>query len=143
VLKVLLHRSGEATAYLKCSDLPVEVSLDGLVRLASFLGGVRVQMVNTAVRVDSDFDEALVSDATDWIVVQWHYGRNGAREISGPAFNITFKTWFGELARIYMRHHGDSLKPRLEVQEEPGKTLPVAFAEKIDPTFVPGRSRIE
>jgi len=134
VLEVFLHRGGKVTCYLKCSDCPVEVSLVGLVGLSSFLGGVRNCIVNAAVSVDSDF-EGLVPDVPDWIVSQWHYGRNGAREISGPAFNVSFTTWFGELARIYMRHSGQLFKPRLEIQEKPRKTLPVAFAEKIDPTF--------
>lgn len=144
VLKVFLHCGGKITCYLKCSECPVEVSLDGLVGLSSFLGGVRVRIVNAAVSVDSDFDEGLIPDVPDWIVSQWHYGRNGAREISGPAFNVTFTTWFGELARIYMRHSSKLLKPRLEIHEKPRKTLPVAFAEKIDPFFsVSRRSRVE
>ena len=144
VLEVFLHRGGKVTCYLKCSDCPVEVSLDGLVGLSSFLGGVRICIVNATVSVGSDFDEGLVPDVCDWIVAQWHYGRNGAREISGPAFNVSFTTWFGELARIYMRHSGQLFKPRLEIHEKPRKTLPVAFAEKIDPTFsVSRRSRVE
>lgn len=144
VLKVFLHRMDKITAYLKCSDCPVEVSLDSLVSLSSFLGGVRVRLVDTAVSVDPDFDRRLVPDVCDWIVAQWHYGRNGACEISGSAFNVTFRTWFGELARIYMRHSGQLFKPRLEIHGKPRKTLPVAFAEKIDPTFsVSRRSRVE
>jgi len=135
VLQVFLHRGGKITCYLKCSDCPVEVSLGSLVSLSSFLGGVRVRMINAAVSVDPDFDERLVPDVSDWIVLQWHYGRNGAGEISGPAFNVTFNTWFGELARIYMRRCGKLVKPRLEIHEKPGKTLQVAFAEKINPTF--------
>ena len=135
VLKVVLHRNGKVTSYLGCSECPVEVSLDGLVRLVSFLGGVRIRLVDTATSIDSEFDEQMVSDVCDWVVVQWHYGRDGAREISGPAFNVTFKTWFNELARIYMRHDGQLLKPRLEVIETPKKTLPEAFAEKIDPYY--------
>lgn len=144
VLEVVLHRGGKVTAYLKCSECPVEVSLDGLVSLSAFLGGVRACLVNAAVSIDPDFDRCLVPDVSDWIVAQWHFGRNGVREISGPAFNVTFSTWFGDLARIYMRRHGQLFKPRLEIHEKPRKTLPVAFAEKIDPTFsVSRRSRVE
>jgi len=135
VLKVVLHRNGKVTAYLKCSECPVEVSLSGLASLASFLGGVRIRIVDTATSIDPQFHEQTIPDVSDWIVVQWHYGRNGAREISGPAFNVTFTTWFSELARIYMRHNGQLLKPRLEVIETPKKTLPEAFAEKIDPYY--------
>jgi hypothetical protein len=135
VLKVVLHCSGKVTSYLKCSECPLEVSIDGLARLASFLGGIRIRLIATAASLNHEFDEQTVPDACDWVVSQWHYGRDCAREISGPAFNVTFKTWFNELARIYMRHNGQLLKPRLEVIETPKKTLPEAFAEKIDPYY--------
>jgi len=144
VLEVALHMGGKVTAYLKCANCPVTVSLDSLVSLSSFLGGVRVRMVDVAGLVESGFDESLVPDVSDWIVSQWHYGRDGAYEISGPAFNVTFRTWFNELARIYMRRRGQSFKPRLELHEKPRKPLQVAFAEKIDPAFsVLRRSRVE
>jgi hypothetical protein len=131
VLRVFLHHNGKVTAHLKCSDCPVEVSVSGLVDLASFLGGVRIRMVARAVHLDQLFEEQMMPEVSDWMVVQWHYGRDGACEISGPAFNVTFRTWFGELARIYMRRRGNVLKPRLEVVESPRKTLQQAFVEKI------------
>jgi hypothetical protein len=135
VLQVVLHEGGKVTAYLKCADRPVEVSLDGLVSLSSFLGGVRARLVDLAVSFESSFDRTFVPDVSEWIVSQWHYGRDGVREISGPAFNVTFSTWFGELARIYMRRSGQLSRPRLEILEKPRKSLQIAFAEKIDPTF--------
>lgn len=144
VVKVVLHRGGKVTCHLACGECPVEVSLEGLVSLSSFLGGVRIRIVTAAVSVDPDFDERLVPDVSDWIVAQWHYGRDGAYEISGPAFNVSFRTWFGELARIYMRHKGELFKPRMEIHELPRKKLALAFAEKIDPAFsVSRRSGVE
>ena len=68
-----------------------------------------------------------------WTVVQWHYGKDGKREISGPAFNVTFKTWAGALSRIYMKKSNHLFKIRMEVTETPRKTLPQAFAEKMNP----------
>lgn len=138
ILTVVLHHNGKITSYLGCSNCPIEVSIGGLVSLASFLGGVRTCIVEFARSVDPGLNEQIVPDVSDWIVVQWHYGRDGAQEISGPAFNVTFRTWFGELARIYMRHSGQFFKPRLEVVERPRKTLPQAFAEKIDPNYKGG-----
>ena len=135
ILKVVLHRNGKVTSYLKCSNCPVEVSLVGLAGLASFLGGVRIRLIDYAISVNPQFEEQMVPEVNNWIVVQWHYGRDGAQEISGPAFNVTFKTWFNELARIYMRRSGQSFKLRLEVVETPRKTLSQAFAEKINPYY--------
>jgi hypothetical protein len=133
ILSVVLHHNGKITSYLKCSECPIEVSLDGLVGLASFLGGIRMRLVDFATSLNSQFEEQLVPKAEDWTVVQWHYGRDSKREISGPAFNITFKAWCNELARIYMRRSGHLYKARLEKIEKPRKPLPEAFAEKIDP----------
>ena len=135
VLKMVLHRNGKITSYLKCSKCPIEVSIDGLVSLAAFLGGVRVQLVNSATSSNSHLEEQMVPGVDDWIVVQWHYGRDGRREISGPAVNVTFKTWCNELGRIYLRNSDRMLKARIEVVETPRKKLPQAFAKKIDPYF--------
>jgi hypothetical protein len=66
-------------------------------------------------------------------VVQWHYGKDGKREISGPAFNVTFITWADTLARIYMKKKGQLFKARMETVEEPRKTLPEAFDQKMNP----------
>ena len=66
------------------------------------------------------------------MVVQWHYGKDGKREISGPAFNVTFRTWAGTLARIYMKKSNHLFKIRMEMMETPRKTLPQAFAEKMN-----------
>ena len=135
VLHVVLHRLDTVTARLKCAECPVTVSLESLTSLAAFLGGVRARLVDMAISFDPNFAEDSVLDVPDWVVLQWHYGRDGALEISGPAFNVSFRNWFGELARIYMRHERKLLKPRMEVNEKPKKSLALAFAEKIDPTF--------
>jgi hypothetical protein len=134
-LMLTVHKGDKVSARLKCSECPLEVSLDGLARLLTFLGGIRIRLTNTIISLDSSMNELLVPDACDWIVVQWHYGRDGTCEISGPAFNVTFRTWFKELARIYMRHCGRQMKPRLEVIETPRKSLVEAFGEKIRPYY--------
>jgi hypothetical protein len=135
MLSVVLHHNGKITSYLKCSECPIEVSLDGLVGLASFLGGIRMHLVDSAISLNPQFTEETVPRIEDWIVVQWHYGRDSKREISGPAFNVTFKTWYNELARIYMHHNGQKHRIRLEVVQEPNKPLPETFAEKLDPYY--------
>jgi hypothetical protein len=129
VLKVSLHRNGRVTCYLRCSDCPIAITIEGLVALSAFLGGVRSYIADTLAKTKSS--ENVVPGVPKWIVTQWHYGRDGAREISGPAFNVTFSTWCGELARVYMRRRGRLFRARLEVLEKPKKTLPAIFAEKI------------
>jgi len=135
ILKIVLHRNEKVTSYLKCSRCPVEVSIEGLVSLAAFLGGVRSRLADYIISHNSQFEDEMIPQVEDWMVVQWHYGRDGRREISGPGVNVTFKTWCDELARIYLRNSDTLLKGRLELVEEPRKPLSQAFAEKIDPNF--------
>ena len=134
-LKPVLHHNGKVTTYLKCSNCPVEVSIEGLVSLASFLGGFRIRLVDQNISSDPQFERLIVPRVEDWVVTQWHYGKDGIREFSGPAFNVTFKTWCNKLARIYLKNSSKLLKGRLEIIEEPRKTLSQVFEEKINPKF--------
>ena len=130
-LTVRVHRNSKVTAYLKCSRCPIEVTLQSLSSLSAFLGSVRKQL--TDLTKGNAYPDNEIPDVTNWVVVQWHYGKDGIREISGPSFNVTFSTWFEELARIYMRKRGHLSKPRFEIVEKPRKTLAEAFADKIQP----------
>lgn len=132
-LKTILHHNGSVTAHLKCSNCPVEVSFEGLVSLVSFLGGIRAQLTGVA---DFNKKEIEVPRVEDWLVVQWHYGRDGRYEFSGPTLNVTFKIWCANLARIYLKNIDNQLRGRLEIVENPKKTLPELFEERINPNFV-------
>ena len=135
-LKTVLHHNEKVTAHLKCSKCPVEVSIEGLVSLASFLGGIRRQLINSHIRSDLQFEEKKIPRVEDWLVVQWHYGRDGRYEFSGPTLNVTFKIWCDNLARIYLKNIDNQLRGRLEIVEKPKKTLPELFKERINPKFV-------
>jgi hypothetical protein len=132
LLRIVQYKNGKFVFYLKCSHCPIEVTPEGLVDLASFLGGVRENLLSKLEKSLNLFDKLSIPDVGSWIVVQWHYGKDGQREISGPAFNVTFKTWVGNLARIYMKKNRKLFRMRMEVVETPRKTLPQAFTEKMD-----------
>ena len=135
-LTIVLHHNGKVTTHLKCSKCPVEVSIKGLVSLASFLGGIRRQLIGSHILSDLQFEENKIPRVEDWLVVQWHYGRDGRYEFSGPTLNVTFKIWCANLARIYLKNVDNQLRGRLEIVENPKKTLPELFEERINPNFV-------
>jgi hypothetical protein len=131
-LKVILHRTGSVSFYLGCSNCPIQVSVEGFLRLASFLGGARNELLATAKAISPLFSQETLPEVTDWTVVLWHYGRDSAQEFSGASFNVTFKMWCGELARIYLHHYEQSSRVRLEVVQRPEKPLQQAIAEKLN-----------
>ncbi len=135
-LTTVLHHNGKVSAHLKCSNYPVDVSIEGLVSLASFLGEIRGQLIASHSLLKLKFEESKIPRVEDWLVVQWHYGRDGRYEFSGPTLNVTFRTWCNNLARIYLKNIDNQLRGRLEVVEKPRKTLQAIFEERINPNFV-------
>jgi hypothetical protein len=128
-LKVFLHRTGTVTCYLKCSVYPVELTPEGLADLSAILGKIQTRLEDAMCAVSEDKSNP-VPEVSQWVVTQWHCGKDGKREISGKSFNITYKTWSGALVRIYLKRHGKRFRPRKEIIEQPRKPLPYAFTEK-------------
>lgn len=91
-----------------CSNRPVAVDVEGLTHLYSVLCGVRAEYLNSS----------SVPHVDEWIVKQWHYGRDSMNSVSGFSFELSFHDWFGNLIRIYTRHGVDG-KVRLERVENP------------------------
>jgi hypothetical protein len=134
-LKTVLHHNGKVTIYLKCSRCPITVTIEGLVSLASFLGGIRERLFGSCASSKIEITLNEIPKVEDWLVVQWHYGRDGKCEFSGPTLNVTFRSWCASLARIYLKNIDNKLRGRLEIVEEPKKKLTKIFEERINPNF--------
>ncbi len=130
-LSVFLHRTGSVTCYLKCSRHPIEVTPEGLVNLTAILGKVSLFLENAAESSSFLYKRSVVPEVSSWIVTQWHFGKDGKKEISGKSYHITYRNWSGALVRIYLKNNGEKFRARKEVIEQPRKQLPEAFAEKI------------
>ena len=131
-LKITLHRNGTVSSVLDCSNFPVEASVPGFVSMAAFLGGIRNNLHNVCKTIQPELTEDRLPLVENWLVTQWHYGKDSAQEFSGESFNITFKMWCGELARIYVHKQDQTRKVRLEVIETPKKPLQQLIAEKLN-----------
>jgi hypothetical protein len=130
-LSVFLHVTGLVTCYVKCSRHPIEVTPEGLVNLAAILGKVGSVLEEAAESSSFLYKRSVVPDVSSWVVTQWHFGKDGKKEISGKSYHVTFRNWLGALVRIYLKKHGDKFRVRKEVIEQPRKSLPDAFSEKI------------
>jgi hypothetical protein len=130
-LSVFLHRTNSVTCYLKCSRHPIEVTPEGPVNLAAILGKVGSLLEDAAESSSFLYERSVVPDVSSWIVTQWHFGKDGLKEISGKSFHVTFRNWSGALVRIYLKKNGAKFRVRKEVVEKPKKSLPQAFADKM------------
>lgn len=128
-LRVSLHRTGTVTCLLGCSTNPLDVTPEGLADLSAVLGKIQTRLED-ALRASPEVATQVVPFVSNWVVTQWHCGKDGKREISGKSFNLTYKTWSGALVRIYLKKCGTKFRPRKETIEQPRKPLPNAFSDK-------------
>lgn len=85
-----------------CGNDPVTYGYSGLVKLFSAISNVQARYVQG------------VQGAEDWIVREWHFGRDARGSLAGPDFALTFEDWFGDLVRVYKRHDGNIRAERVE-----------------------------
>ena len=90
-----------------CTRNPVAVGIAGLNRFYSVLCSVRARFMNSA----------SVPHAGDWIVKQWHFGKDAKNTIAGMTFEVTWHDLHGNLVRVY----SDELKVRVERIESPNE----------------------
>jgi hypothetical protein len=126
---VILHHNGRVSFILECANCPIESSTDNLVCMASFLEKCWNGILDKARGFDPELDITSMPKVEDWLIVQWHYGKDSAQEFSGEMFDITFKMWCGILARIYVHEQDRIRKLRVEVLQKPHKTLRQVSAE--------------
>jgi hypothetical protein len=131
-LQVVLHKTGCVSFVLDCTNCPIEASAVDFVKTAGFLGGIRNQLLNTCKQINPVLSETSLPAVEEWTVVQWHYGRDSTQEFSGEGFNVSFRLWCGELARIYIHEHDRIRKVRMEVIECPRKPLEKVIEEKLN-----------
>jgi hypothetical protein len=130
-LTVVLHRTGSVSCYVKCSFHPIEVTPEGLVDFTSVLAKVAAILEESAESSSFMFKRSVVPSVSSWVVMQWHFGKDGKKEISGKSYHVTYRNWSGALIRVYLKKMGDKFRARKEVIEQPKKPLPTAFAENM------------
>lgn len=114
------YERGRLTCTIKCMKKAIPANLDGL----RYLGNVILEACLVV------FDERKFwsfPKPDDWIVTLWHYGKD-SKCFFGSKFDVTFKTFFGGLARIYVRKTDGRL--RIEEIQDPRKSLSVLKEEK-------------
>ncbi len=133
---IFVHRGDTVSVFIKCSNRPIEVSDDGLAELLEFLASVKSKLESMAKQTAPVFKDSLPK-VGDWVVKQFHYGRDSALEVSGYSFNVQVKTFVGEFTvRVYTHKQdarGNSSKVRMEVIQTPNKPLSEVVSKLLNP----------
>ena len=151
--KVTIHRTDTVSVVIGCSLTPIELDMNGVIRLTNVLSVVEDRLsrliegsnvVKDSVIVDGGGGSALIHPNDlhthgiipkyfEWIVTMWHFGADASIEYSGDKFSVTWGTAENVLVRAYSKVMGDNkTRIRLERQEYPRTTLADAIEQKIN-----------
>jgi hypothetical protein len=140
-IKVRIQDTDTVNVTVKCSDNPIMLDFDGMMKLTEAL--TRIEERLSAVLNDSnnktfnaEFNPSTIKipNKDDWIVTLWHLHRDSYEEYSGEKFQCSWKIAKNLFIRIYSKELKLNRKKkniiRLEIQENPDilfKNLLVEF----------------
>ena len=150
--KVTIHRTDTVSIVIGCSLNPIELDVNGVIRLTNALSVVEDRLSrliegpnvvkDTVIvnggggSVNSPNDlhiHGIITKYSEWIVTMWHFGADASIEYSGDKFSVTWGTAESVLVRAYSKIIGDNkTRIRLERQEYPRINLADAIEQKIN-----------
>jgi hypothetical protein len=128
-----------------CSYRPIAVDTKDLLLLFEILGRTEERLSNIVREIyDKKQRKAeqccggdgsakiIIPRITEWVVVMWHFGIDGADEYNDEKFNVTLGEGISDLSRIYTKRMKDgSIRRREELQEYPHKPPIDAIMDKL------------
>lgn len=115
-----LHAYSNGTVHIDiaCTSTPIAYSIQGVQHFLFFLGRYYQFLVSYT---DNMLDLPYPSE---WIVTQYHFGKDGKEELSGPAVEHRFEDVTAGLFRFYSKKMLEGkVIPRIELIESPNRRL--------------------
>ena len=85
-ISMCVHRTNIISISIGCSNSPIAVDVDGVIRLSNALEHLRGILGKILVQ-DNETGEntvnIIIPDHMDWIVTMWHFGADALAEYSG------------------------------------------------------------
>jgi hypothetical protein len=103
------YNTGRIQIAVKCTKMPIEDNSNGFFAFTE-----------SCKKISRFIPCENVPPVCDWLVTQWHYGKDSVKEVSGLSVTVTFRVWYNTLARIYSKKTG---KIRMETIQSPNRKL--------------------
>lgn len=117
IIQTRIHKRDTVSAILGCSQEPFPLDFSGIIAFFTALGQIRGGLVWTLVSIYSqDITKVnkMIPPLSDWIIPQWHFGRDSLREYSGKDFHITVE----KAGQILRRYYVKDLKGKPVLRDE-------------------------
>ena len=134
-INVYVHRTDVISVIIGCSNSPIAVDVDGVIRLSNALEHLR-GILGTILVQDNETDantvDVVIPDYMDWIVTMWHFGADVLADYSGKENHRRWGIAEAILITIYTKEWENAKRRiRWDCQEYPKKSLKEALEEKL------------
>jgi len=132
-IQCIIHRTNTVTVSVACSNFPIQLNADGLLRASVALTRVEERLSakfdECGNQLEGGYEKVPIPDNRKWTVTMWHFGKDGKFEYK----NGSSLTWgYGrEVLRSYSKTINGKKFRRDEKQEYPNKSHEDAFNEKL------------
>jgi hypothetical protein len=139
-INVTIHRTDTVTVIIGCSESPVAVDVDGVIRLSNALEEVKERLEKMLGHCSSNSNssdentvKAIIPDYMSWIVTMWHFGADALAEYKGEANHRRWGIAEKILITIYTKEWEEAKRRiRWDCQEYPAIPLKEAFQQKLN-----------
>jgi hypothetical protein len=134
-ITVVVHRTDAVSIIIGCSNSPVAVNVDGVIRLSNALEYLKAMLGKIIVH-DNETGENTVNfvipNHMDWVVTMWHFGADALAIYSGKENHRRWGIAKAILITIYTKEWQNAKRRiRWDCQEYPKKPLKEALQDKL------------
>jgi hypothetical protein len=131
-IQAIIHRTDTVTVSVACSNFPIPINEDGLLRSSVALTRAEerlsARLNECGNQLEGGYERIPIPDNRRWFITMWHFGHDGKFEYKN-GFSLTWG-YGREVLRSYTKSIKDKKGLRKEKQEYPNKTHEEAFKEK-------------
>jgi hypothetical protein len=132
-IQCIIHRTDTVTVSVACSNFPIAINAEGLLRASVALTRVEerlsAKLDECGNQLEGGYERIPIPDNRRWTVTMWHFGKDGKFEYNN-GFSLTWG-YGREVLRSYPKVINGEKVLRNEKQEYPNKTHEEIFREML------------
>jgi hypothetical protein len=140
-LTITAYHTDTVTVIVKCSNFPVAIITEDIIRLSNILTRVEERLSRIVDECGSSmldgYETIHIPDHRTWIVTLWHFGTDSFnyKEFAGEGYCVTWQEGQKALIRTYDKRLLTKNKNKVpgnrkEIQERPNKPFKEAIQDK-------------
>lgn len=137
-VRTTVHRTDTVTVIVGCSNVPVAITTEDIIRLSNALTRVEERtsriLDECGSSISGGYESIPIPDHGKWIFTLWHFGTDSSnyKEYPDKKYCCTWQEGQNVLIRIYNKNMQRGTRKRREIQERPQKPYADAIKDKLN-----------